>query len=533
MISSRYNLDTTISESDEDSPVRSPSGTPEVRRRRASKESSFASPGSVSSAASASVASPGVLSPMVVSVASPAAVEAGAQAVASIPLPDDIASAMDVIATAAVMLSGVQAPAEQTASDELAAVGEQAPIGHVAGDSAVPIEQLVGSALAAAGAVESLSTWVMFDAKSKGKPARAKPGTAKKASANDVVRAGIKVRKTAQDLMKKLQGLKDEKPPTSKSVTLKRTKLVVEPRIYTQAPSLLELKERKRELEKYASESFEASADPAAREASRKRPKRSVDPGNQKDKRKLHPWESYCDDRRWARDRQTRIPYHYSSESSDADVPVAVATQVVAGPAVLHLSAMPADSMPAETQVAPPESRPLSPILAEGAAGGTQVIERCVSRVVIPPSVPAKLPVVTVKGVCEVCGKDVLSNQERRSTDDNGYVHLPCLKDLGACLVCSKKVFNVHKGHKQADNGYVHAACCKGGCQKCGKAVLATHKRFGENGEYWHEDCYLASDSLGKCAACGKWVLKADGGVRIRMEGGSSSFFHTACAPPS
>jgi hypothetical protein len=152
---------------------------------------------------------------------------------------------------------------------------------------------------------------------------------------------------------------------------------------------------------------------------------------------------------------------------------------------------------------------------------------------VIPPSVPAKLPVVTVKGVCVVCGKDVLNTQDRRSTDDKGYVHLSCLKELGTCFVCSKKVFNVQKGHMQTDNGYVHAACFKGNCQECGKAVLATCKRYGENGKYWHADCHLGHVSLGKCPTCGKWVSKAEGGVRIRMEGESSSFFHTACAPPS
>jgi hypothetical protein len=208
----------------------------------------------------------------------------------------------------------------------------------------------------------------------------------------------------------------------------------------------------------------------------------------------------------------------------DADMPVLVVSSL------LTSARVPAD----EIQIAPPDSRPLSPIQEEG-AGGAQVIDSGVSRTVIPAVVAVAVP-VQVKGVCEVCGSDVLNTQPRNS-DGSGYVHRSCIKTMGLCrnAACGKAVLNVQKGHMETDEGYVHAACgtFKANCQKCGKVVLSNSKgRIGENGLYWHAGCNTAAKHHGKCPACKQWVYQNEVSVRIATAGKAASYFHTACAPP-
>ena len=199
----------------------------------------------------------------------------------------------------------------------------------------------------------------------------------------------------------------------------------------------------------------------------------------------------------------TRLP---AGAMVDADMPFAVATRLPAGAKVdadmpvavvarlpTSARAVPVD----ETQIASPDSRPLSPIQEE-AAGGTQVIDWGESRTVVPP-VDAG---AEVKGVCNYCGKTVLRRDARVQFPDKQYAHEKC--------------------------------AIKGPCQKCGKPVMAKSKRLGDDkGNYWHAECGTAAPTLGECPKCGKWVLKSEGGTRIQSAGKAASYFHAACAPPS
>jgi hypothetical protein len=63
---------------------------------------------------------------------------------------------------------------------------------------------------------------------------------------------------------------------------------------------------------------------------------------------------------------------------------------------------------------------------------------------------------VSVRGVCDGCGQDVLSNDE---------------------------------GRKREDNKYYHEGCVKGQCGGCGRVVHAESARASIRGVYWHAEC--------------------------------------------
>jgi hypothetical protein len=62
---------------------------------------------------------------------------------------------------------------------------------------------------------------------------------------------------------------------------------------------------------------------------------------------------------------------------------------------------------------------------------------------------------VSVRGVCDGCGQDVLSNE----------------------------------GRKREDNKYYHEGCVKGQCGGCGRVVHAESARASIRGVYWHAEC--------------------------------------------
>ncbi len=63
---------------------------------------------------------------------------------------------------------------------------------------------------------------------------------------------------------------------------------------------------------------------------------------------------------------------------------------------------------------------------------------------------------VSVRGVCDGCGQDVLSNDE---------------------------------GRKREGNKYYHEGCVKGQCGGCGRVVHAESARASIRGVYWHAEC--------------------------------------------
>jgi hypothetical protein len=63
---------------------------------------------------------------------------------------------------------------------------------------------------------------------------------------------------------------------------------------------------------------------------------------------------------------------------------------------------------------------------------------------------------VVVRGVCDGCGQNVMSNDE---------------------------------GRKREDDKYYHSGCIKGLCGGCGRLVHANSDRVRLSGVYWHSDC--------------------------------------------
>ena len=83
--------------------------------------------------------------------------------------------------------------------------------------------------------------------------------------------------------------------------------------------------------------------------------------------------------------------------------------------------------------------------------------EFIVSRLA-PPLASAIAPAseVSVRGVCDGCGQDVLSNDE---------------------------------GRKREGDKYYHEGCVKGQCGGCGRVVHAESARASIRGVYWHAEC--------------------------------------------
>jgi hypothetical protein len=63
---------------------------------------------------------------------------------------------------------------------------------------------------------------------------------------------------------------------------------------------------------------------------------------------------------------------------------------------------------------------------------------------------------VEVRGVCDGCGQNVMSNDE---------------------------------GRKREGSKYYHEQCVKGLCGGCGRIVHANADRGSISGVYWHRDC--------------------------------------------
>ena len=95
----------------------------------------------------------------------------------------------------------------------------------------------------------------------------------------------------------------------------------------------------------------------------------------------------------------------------------------------------------------------LQPESAAGSQAGGFITIRS-----IPPAL-ANLPqldAVAVRGVCDGCKQNVLSNDE---------------------------------GRKREGNKYYHEQCVKGMCGGCGQIVHADAERVQLSGVYWHRDC--------------------------------------------
>jgi hypothetical protein len=133
------------------------------------------------------------------------------------------------------------------------------------------------------------------------------------------------------------------------------------------------------------------------------------------------------------------------------------------------LSPKPASARAASSAVpAAPHAASSQPAAAAASssqmAGGSQAAGFIATRSAAPAPAPPVLTnvqplgaeVVVVRGVCDGCGQNVMSNDEGRQREDDKYYHLECVK------------------------GY---------CVGCGRIVHANADRVKVSGAYWHRDC--------------------------------------------
>ena len=59
----------------------------------------------------------------------------------------------------------------------------------------------------------------------------------------------------------------------------------------------------------------------------------------------------------------------------------------------------------------------------------------------------------------------------------------------GVCDGCGQNVMSNDKGRKREGEKYYHEQCVKGLCVGCGRIVHANAERVKVSGEYWHRDC--------------------------------------------
>jgi hypothetical protein len=103
----------------------------------------------------------------------------------------------------------------------------------------------------------------------------------------------------------------------------------------------------------------------------------------------------------------------------------------------------------------------LQPESAAGSQAGGFITIRSAPSAPAPPALPNLQQLdaeedVSVRGVCDGCKQNVLSNDE---------------------------------GRKREGNKYYHEQCVKGMCGGCGRIVHADAERVKLSGVYWHRDC--------------------------------------------
>ena len=59
----------------------------------------------------------------------------------------------------------------------------------------------------------------------------------------------------------------------------------------------------------------------------------------------------------------------------------------------------------------------------------------------------------------------------------------------GVCDGCGQNVMSNHEGRKREGDKYYHPQCVKGNCGSCGRIVHANSERMKVAGVYWHKDC--------------------------------------------
>jgi hypothetical protein len=59
----------------------------------------------------------------------------------------------------------------------------------------------------------------------------------------------------------------------------------------------------------------------------------------------------------------------------------------------------------------------------------------------------------------------------------------------GVCDGCKQNVMSNDEGRKREGNKYYHLWCIKGYCVGCARIVHANSDRARISGEYWHRDC--------------------------------------------
>jgi hypothetical protein len=204
-----------------------------------------------------------------------------------------------------------------------------------------------------------------------------------------------------------------------------------------------------------------------------------------------------------------------------ASMPTAVAQRLPTG------SAAPYGLAVIEEEYAAEDSLEGEPILAEGAAGGTQVYVRR-PPMILASSVAAPVPAPVDKGPCGVCGK-VVTSADKRCLLVGVYMHQDCY-DKCICVVCQGKITDLTNCSKTSTGRHVHNNCdpIKGYCPKCGNVVktyLHPDRLTNEKGVYWHGGCGTAAENMGICPKCKRWVIKREDWV-AKQEG----YYHARCA---
>jgi hypothetical protein len=125
-------------------------------------------------------------------------------------------------------------------------------------------------------------------------------------------------------------------------------------------------------------------------------------------------------------------------------------------PAAAALAAAPAASM---AQVSAPAASAAQAVVAGSSQASGFIISRSAPAAPAAPvlaSVQQLDEQVEVRGVCDGCGQNVMSNDE---------------------------------GRKREGSKYYHGQCVKGLCGGCGRIVHANAGRGKISGVYWHHDC--------------------------------------------